>query len=209
MYAYLRSEFLFDGDLPEDYPVVERCLLISVKAKLGYDLEFQVLTCRGVLRDKLPISALWSDLFYEAYTQRQLQRWCCPSSYLTVVELPLNTGKVWIGNEQVPFEYQFTVDFGSGMELEPGSDVSLPEEHKAMHIIKIDNQFAAMPNNSLVWDHPTLVPIDKQLTTNPGYKVTTKTYCVESYMCAKASVANNVQLYDAAEPTSESSTKGI
>lgn len=202
IYAYLRTEFLFNGNKPHDYPDIEKCLLISVKAKTGFDLEFQVLTSRGMLRDKLPISSLLvSSDIKPLRQQQQLQRWCCPSSYLTIVSLPLQTGKVWIEGKQASFEYLFTVDFGVGIEIDPGSDAAIPEEHKAMHIIQVDGQLAAMPNNSLVWDHPTLVPQNLQLRENVGYKVQTQSYSVEKFQCAKPTVTDNDQLYDMIQPS--------
>lgn len=198
MYLYLDTSFLFNGKTPEDYPHLEKCLLISVKARTGFDLEFQVLTERGMLRDKLPIVALFQkEPMEKLFSQEDLQRWCCPSHYLTVVQLPLQTGKAWIQGETVPFDYLFTVDFCSGLEIDPGCDTDIPEEHKAMHLIALKNgQLAAMPNNSLVWDHATIVQGDLQLTKNVGYKVQEKSYSVEKYRVAKASIVSNQQNYD-------------
>lgn len=200
-YLWLDTSYLFDGEkIPDDYPIEERCLLISVKARTGYDLEFQVLTERGMLRDKLPIVALSKKKISKQpdfFLQKELQRWACPSKSITVWQCPLQTGKVWINGLQRPFEYLFTVDFTDSLELDPGSDVSMPEEHKAQHIIVLDNgQLAAMPNNSLVWDHPTLVPEDLQLKSNPGYKVQTEDYSVERYRLAKKSIERNEAVYD-------------
>jgi hypothetical protein len=201
IYLWLDSSYLFDRQkLPDDYPFEERCLLISVKARTGYDLEFQVLTERGMLRDKLPIVALAEKKFSEQpdfLLQEELQRWSCPAQYVTILCLPLQTGKVWINGISRPFKYLFTVDFTSGFELDPGSDVDMPEEHKAQHIIVVDNgQLAAMPNNSLVWDHPTLVSKDMQLKENPGYKVQSKDYSVERYRLAKPQISKNESFYD-------------
>lgn len=199
-YVHIHTHFLFGGihNVPQDYPKTEPCMLVSVKARTGYDLEFQVLTHRGVLRDKLPIEALIADSNSPSvYKQAQLQRWCCQSNYLTVVQLPLQTGKVWIEGKQVKFKYMFTVDFApSTFEPDPGSDAHIPCEHKAMHIIQVGGQFAAMPNNSLVWDHPSLVPADLQLSSNPGYLVQSEDYSVERWKCAKPAVIKDLQLYD-------------
>jgi hypothetical protein len=197
-YLWLDTFFLFDGEPPEDYPHLEKCLLISVKARTGYDLEFQVLTERGMLRDKLPIMALYhEEPQAQLYDQNDLQRWCCPSHYLTITQLPLQTGKVWIAGQTIPFEYLFTVDYCSGLEIDPGCDTDMPEEHKAMHVLALSTgQLAAMPNNSLVWDHPTLVPKNLQLTTNPGYKVARQFFSVEKYKLAKPSIARDEQIYD-------------
>jgi len=199
-YLYLNTNFLFDHNRPADYTPWERCMLVSVKARTGYDLEFQVLTERGVLRDKLPISALKTRVSESSLDQDDLQRWCCPSYYLTITKLPLQSGFVWIsgGRMPFPFQYLFTVDFAPGMEIDPGSDVEIPEEHKAMHIIELieTGDLAAMPNNSLVWDHPTLVPEDKQLKENPGYIVQKADYSVERFRCAKRSIVKDEAMYD-------------
>ena len=201
IYLWLDTSYLFDlTKIPDDYPIEERCLLISIKARTGYDLEFQVLTERGMLRDKLPIVALshkkmadQSDILL----QKELQRWSCPSKYVTIWSCPIQSGKAWINGIQRPFEYLFTVDFTDGFELDPGSDVSMPEEHKAQHIIVLDNgQLAAMPNNSLVWDHPTLVPENLQLKSNPGYKVQDEDYSVEKFRLAKKAITDNQAVYD-------------
>jgi hypothetical protein len=199
--CWLDTHYLFNGDLPADYPSFEKCVLISVKSKRGFDLEFQVLTERGVLRDKLPISALSSSISFESnqfFAQDELQRWCCPSFYLSVIELPLGTGKAWIRQRQMPFEYWFTVDFchvGSEIDL---TDTSIPEEHKCMHVVALKNgQIAALPNNSLVWDHATLVSEASQLKANPGYKAACETYSVERYKLAGSPVSQNLHLYDA------------
>jgi hypothetical protein len=197
-YLYLDTQFLFDGKKPDDYEAWERCLLISVKARTGYDLEFQVLTEKGMLRDKLPISALRTGINDSVSHQEDLQRWSCPSYYLTIVQLPMQTGKAWIDGDQRIFKYWFTVDFASGMEIDPGSDVDIPEEHKAMHIIELldSSELAAMPNNSVVWDHATLVSRDNQLRSNPGYIVQKEDYSVERFRCAKSAVVKDLSLYD-------------
>jgi len=197
-YLYLNTNYLFDHNRPADYPPWERCLLISVKAKTGYDLEFQVLTERGVLRDKLPIEALKTRIHETVLDQEDLQRWCCPSFYLTITKLPLQSGFAWITGDRMAFQYMFTVDFAAGMEIDPGSDVEIPEEHKAMHIIELieTGDLAAMPNNSLVWDNPTLVPEDKQLKENPGYIVQKQDYSVERFRCAKRSIVKDEAMYD-------------
>jgi hypothetical protein len=198
VYLYLNTNYLFDHNRPADYPPWERCLLVSVKAKTGYDLEFQVLTERGVLRDKLPIEALKTRIHETVLDQEDLQRWCCPSFYFTVTKLPLQSGFAWICGDRMAFQYMFTVDFAPGMEIDPGSDVEIPEEHKAMHIIELieTGDIAAMPNNSLVWDHPTLVPEDKQLKENPGYIVQKADYSVERFRCAKRSIVKDEAMYD-------------
>jgi hypothetical protein len=192
--------------LPDGEKPWEDCILISVKARIGYDLEFQVLTERGVLRDKLPISKLtyWQmdeGLFEQGRLQQDtLQRWCCPSNYLTIVQLGLGTGKAWMFSKQFKFYYLFTVDFThAGPEIDLG-DSQIMEEHKCMHIGAFSNgQIAALPNNSLVWDHPTLVTEKSQLKKNPGYKVTTHFPSSEWGRLASDSIENNEQMYDSEE----------
>ena len=51
-------------------------------------------------------------------------------------------------------------------------------EHKSFNIIKLDNgQFAAQPNNRVIWRDSSLIP-DKLL--QPDFKVCTQNYTVET-----------------------------
>jgi hypothetical protein len=206
--VFVDNDFLYGvGNVPKHEDVVTPGILISVKARLGYDLEFQVLLENGALRDKLPISALGMNPDFTWWTtfhgQSDLQRWCCPANHLTVTQLPLVSGKAWIGNARIPFSYLFTVDMvHCGPELDLG-DSHVAEEHKSMHIIELDEMglIAAMPNNSLVFDHPTLIPENKQLTKNPGYVVASNFPCSEAFKLAKPSISKDQQFYDATEDT--------
>lgn len=194
-WCYLDTIFLFD-QIPSGYPFSERCIIVSVKARCGYDLEFQVLTERGVLRDKLPVSALEAAQTPPLIEQEKLQRWSCPSDYLTVVQLPLGTGKFISDGSQ--FVYHWTVDFHHcGAELDLG-DSQIPEEHKCMHFIEcVETQrFYLMPNNCLLFDHSTLVT--KQMKSNPGYKVAKKDYSVERFRNNNMN-DDTLQFYDIGE----------
>ena len=56
-------------------------------------------------------------------------------------------------------------------------DWETPDEHKSFNIIKLDNgQFAAYPNNRILWKFPSLTPENPE---TPKFKVSTKYFYAE------------------------------
>ena len=78
-----------------------------------------------------------------------------------------------------PGEYAFTIDTAH-------ADISILDtnfsehdpEHKSFNVIKLDNgQFAAQPNNRVIWRDQSLIP-EKLMT--PDFKVCSQNYKVET-----------------------------
>jgi len=76
-------------------------------------------------------------------------------------------------------EYCFTIDncHTDSSTLDTNFSEHDPE-HKSFNIIKLDNgQFAAQPNNRVIWRDQSLVPEETQ---RPDFKVCTQNYTVET-----------------------------
>ena len=78
-----------------------------------------------------------------------------------------------------PGEYMFTIDscHSESSSLDTGFSQEDPE-HKSFNIIRLDNgQFAAQPNNRVIWKDMSLIP---ESTKQPDFKVCTQNYRVEN-----------------------------
>jgi len=76
-------------------------------------------------------------------------------------------------------EYEFTIDNAHRDQAYLDTNFSEHDpEHKSFNVIRLDNgQFAAQPNNRVIWRDSSLTP-EKLLT--PDFKVCTQNYCVET-----------------------------
>lgn len=181
--VYVRKEYLYD--LEEGRGEFTPGIWISVKSTQYKALYFEtLLTEYGALYDKLPLSAFtWkTDVDMDSYLDLDtLQLWDCFDYHLTVVEKPLLSRCEFFGKDKQMHagEYLFTID-----NAHPDNsvlDINFSEhdpEHKSFNIIKLDNgQFAAQPNNRIVWRDSSLTP-DK--LKQPDFKVCTQNYAVET-----------------------------
>lgn len=181
--VYVRKEYLYD--LEEGHGEFTPGIWISVKSTQYKALYFEtLLTEYGALYDKLPLSAFtWkTDVDMDSYLDLDtLQLWDCFDYHLTVVEKPLLSRCEFFGKDKQMHagEYLFTID-----NAHPDNsvlDINFSEhdpEHKSFNIIKLDNgQFAAQPNNRIVWRDSSLTP-DK--LKQPDFKVCTQNYAVET-----------------------------
>lgn len=181
--VYVRKEYLYD--LEEGHGEFTPGIWISVKSTQYKALYFEtLLTEYGALYDKLPLSAFtWkTDVDMDNYLDLDtLQLWDCFDYHLTVVEKPLLSRCEFFGKDKQMHagEYLFTID-----NAHPDNsvlDINFSEhdpEHKSFNIIKLDNgQFAAQPNNRIVWRDSSLTP-DK--LKQPDFKVCTQNYAVET-----------------------------
>ena len=180
--VYVRKEYLYD--LEEGHGEFTPGIWISVKSTQYKALYFEtLLTEYGALYDKLPLSAFtWkTDVDMDNYLDLDtLQLWDCFDYHLTVIEKPLLSRCEFFGKDKQMHagEYLFTID-----NAHPDNsvlDINFSEhdpEHKSFNMIKLDNgQFAAQPNNRIVWRDSSLTP-DK--LKQPDFKVCTQNYSVE------------------------------
>ena len=141
----------------------------------------------GALYDKLPIHAfVWKNDIdrNNLYPLDWLQLWDCFSYNISVIKKQrLRNARCEVimkDKSKAPGYYLYTIDSCSSDPNEV--DVSwseTPNEHKSFNIIKLDNgQFAAQPNNRILWKHQSQTP-----STNlkiPYFKFSTKTWICEN-----------------------------
>ncbi|MDB4349984.1 hypothetical protein OAA57_00210 [bacterium] len=181
--VYVRKEYLYD--LETGHGELTPGIWVSVKSITGKALYFEtLLTEYGALYDKLPISAfLWKDDYNpnDLLPLDVLQLWDCFDYYLTVTQKPLLSNCEFFGKDRKMHtgEYEFTID--NCHQDHSLLDTNFSEhdpEHKSFNIIRLDNgQFAAQPNNRVIWRDSSLIPSELK---KPDFKVCTQNYRVET-----------------------------
>lgn len=157
----------------------------------------------GAVYDKLPIHAfVWKKDIKKLYPLDWLQLWDCMSYNIAVIRKEnLRNARCEVVMKDKTRElghYLFTVDTCAS---DPGEvDVTwseTPNEHKSFNIIKLDNgQFAAQPNNRIIWKHQSQTPSHSLKT--PYFKFSTRRWFCESQDRWSASGTDNFS-YDASE----------
>lgn len=177
----VRKEYLYD--LEYGHGEFTPGVWTSVKSVTGKALYFEtLLTDYGALFDKLPISAfVWkTDLDYDLPLDT-LQLWDCFDYHITVIQKPLLSSCKFFGKDKQfhEGEYLFTIDNCHADKNVLNENFSeFDPEHKSFNIIQLQNgQFAAQPNNRIIWRDSSLT-IDEPLT--PDFKVCTQNYHVET-----------------------------
>lgn len=175
----VRKEYLYD--LEKGHGEYTPGVWISVKSVQYKALYFEtLLTEYGALYDKLPLSAFVWKTPHGNLPLDTLQLWDCFDYHLTVIEKPILARCEFFGKDKNMHggEYMFSID-----NAHPDAsvlDVNYSEhdpEHKSFNIIKLDNgQFAAQPNNRVIFRDSSLTP-SKLL--QPDFKVCTQNYAVE------------------------------
>lgn len=183
VHVWVKKEYLYD--LEKGHGELTPGVWISVKSVTGKALYFEtLLTEYGALYDKLPISAfVWKTDYKEVdhLSLDTLQLWDCFDYNITVIQKPLLGRCEFFGKDRKMHggEYMFTVD--SCHSEDSTLDTNFSEydpEHKSFNIIKLDNgQFAAQPNNRVVWKDGSLIPAQ---TKTPDFKVCSQNYRVET-----------------------------
>jgi len=189
--VWVRNGFFFnDPDNPEYIGKYTKAILISIRCNEGSAALFQVLTEHGMMRDKLPISAIcWKipedETVWKRYPFHSLQLWDCFSKVFTVttlnyiynanVDIKMKNGDVLGGN------YLLTVQWGANETF--GQDLTLAEdfqEHKSHHMFTLDNGlFALQPNNRVIkWYEPSFVTSEYE---GKPWKINTQEYSCEQY----------------------------
>ncbi len=111
----------------------------------------------------------------------ELQLWNCFSYYPAVSSYDILDGQSgkYIGKDKKWYHgaYLFTVDFAHPDSNILDTDHSeIPHEHKCAHILALENgNYAAQPNNRLIWDIPSFTVKDEI----PDWKVQTSEWNVE------------------------------
>lgn len=191
--VYIRKEFLLDFQKDEHGNLMgvgeyESAHWITTKSIPNQALYFEsFLHDFGALYDKLPIHAfVWrTDVNPdELYPLDWLQLWDCFSYNIAVIKkerLRNARCEVMMKDKTLaPGYYLFTVD---SCGSDPGEvDVSwaeTPNEHKSFNIIKLDNgQFAAQPNNRVLWKHQSQTPSTE--LQRPYFRYSTKYWFCEN-----------------------------
>lgn len=178
--VYVRKEYLYD--LETGHGEYTPGIWISVKSTQGKALYFEtLLTEYGALYDKLPLSAFVWKLDHGDLALDVLQLWDCFDYHITVLEKPLLNRCEFFGKDRQmhPGEYMFTIDNAHTDKSILDTNFSEQDpEHKSFNVIKLDNgQFAAQPNNRVIWRDQSLVPENLQ---RPDFKVCTQNYRVET-----------------------------
>ena len=181
--VYVKKEYLYD--LEKGHGELTPGMWISVKSIEGRAFYFEtLLTEYGALYDKLPISAFIWKKDYKEQDQLPLdtlQIWDCFDYDITVIRKPILGDCEFFGKDKKMHkgEYLFTIDTCHRDRNYLNQNLSEHDpEHKTFNIIKLDNgQFAAQPNNRVVWTDQSLVPTERKM---PDFKVCSQNYTVEN-----------------------------
>ena len=191
--VFIRKEFLYDFTKDNKNKLLgedeyESAHWITTKSIPNQALYFESFVHNyGALYDKLPIHAfVWkTDIDRnKLYPLDWLQLWDCFSYNISVIKKQrLRNARCEVimkDRSKAPGYYLFTIDSCSSDPNEV--DVSwseTPNEHKSFNIIKLDNgQFAAQPNNRILWKHQSQTPsTDLKI---PYFKFSTKIWICEN-----------------------------
>jgi hypothetical protein len=183
MYAQVRREYLYDlsGHVGE----VEDCIIFGIASMGGHALLFHAIMENGAVFYRLPISAFIQRKFDVKKIPRprldELELWNCFSYYpaVTTYDILASQSGKYIGKDKKWYHgrYLFTVDWAHPESNIVDTDHSeISHEHKCAHILELDDgNYAAQPNNRLIWDIPSFTVKDEI----PGYKVQTTEWNVE------------------------------
>ena len=191
--CYVRKEFLYDltPDPSNEYGLkgageYEPCVWLTIKSLRGRAFYIEsLITEYGAVYDKLPLSAyVWkTDVDPRKLLDLDmLQLWDCFSHEMAVIVKSSVSGvsvkylakdKTWHYGT-----YMFTVDnVVSDANILDVSFTQIPSEHKSFNFIQLDNgQFAAQPNNRVIWLESSHVPAEPKI---PDFKVSTHVFSVE------------------------------
>jgi hypothetical protein len=181
--CYVRKEYL--RDLQDSHGEFTPAYWVTVKAIRHRALYIEAfLPEYGALYDKLPISAfVWKpETPSPDLKLGDLQLWDAISPQLSVIE------KAVLKNMRCKFRtpagiwgeghYLFTVDMVHTDPNEIDANwARVPSEHKSYNFIRLDNgQFAAQPNNRVLWLDEAVVAKEPKM---PNFKVSTKEFSAE------------------------------
>jgi hypothetical protein len=158
-YAQIKREYLYD--LKKHHGEVEDCIIFGISCITGRAILWHALMENGAVFYRLPISA---------FIQRGFKPTEVPRRRLDELEL-------WNS-----FSYYPAVTCYDILEGHPESNIvdtdhsEVPHEHKCAHILALnDGNYAAQPNNRLIWNIPSFTVKDE----TPDWKVQTNEWNVE------------------------------
>ena len=180
IHVMVRKEYLYN--LESGHGEYTPGIWISVRSVQGKALYFEtLLTEYGALYDKLPLSAFVWKTDHGDLSLDTLQLWDCFDYSITVIEKPILSRCEFFGKDRQMHagEYMFTIDTCHSESSTLNTNFSEEDpEHKTFNIIKLDNgQFAAQPNNRVIWKDSSLTP---EKLKRPDFKVCTQNYSVET-----------------------------
>jgi hypothetical protein len=170
-YAQIRREYLYD--LKDHHGETEDCIIFGLASITGRPILFHAIMENGAVFYRLPISAFIQRGFKSSEVPKcrldELELWNCFSYYPAVTSYDILDGQAG--------KYLFTVDWGHPESNIVDTDHSeIPHEHKCAHILALDDgNYAAQPNNRILWDIPSFTVKDEI----PDWKVQTSDWNVE------------------------------
>ena len=191
-YAQIRREFLYD--LKDHHGEVEDCIIFGLASITGRALLFHTIMENGAVFYRLPIHAFIQRGFKVEDVPRrrldELELWNCFSYYpaITTYDILLGQSGKYYGKDKEwhTGQYLFTVDFAHPESNIVDTDHSeIPHEHKCAHVLALnDGNYAAQPNNRLIWSLPSFtvkdeVPFDWKVQTNDWSVENTATWRTE------------------------------
>ena len=191
-YAQIRREFLYD--LKDHHGEVEDCIIFGLASITGRALLFHTIMENGAVFYRLPIHAFIQRGFkIEDVPRRrldELELWNCFSYFpaITTYDILLGQSGKYYGKDKKWHggQYLFTVDFAHPESNIVDTDHSeIPHEHKCAHVLALnDGNYAAQPNNRLIWSLPSFtvkdeVPFDWKVQTNDWSVENTATWRTE------------------------------
>ena len=184
IYAQIRREFLYalTGHVGE----VEDCIIFGMASISGRAILFHAVMENGAIFYRLPISAFIQRDFDVKKVPRmrldELELWNCFSYYPAITTYDILGGQSgkFIGKDKQWYygSYLFTIDWSHPESNIVDTDHSeIPHEHKCAHILALENgNYAAQPNNRLIWSIPSFTVKDEV----PNWKVQTSDWTVEN-----------------------------
>ena len=169
LYSQIRREYLYD--LKEHHGEAEDCILFGIASISGSPILFHAIMENGAIFYRLPISAFIQRSFDISQVPRmrldELVLWNCFSYYPSITTFDIlasQTGKYYGKDKKWHHgHYLFTVDWAH-----PESNIvdtehsEIPHEHKCAHIMALENgNYAAQPNNRIIWSIPSFTVKDK------------------------------------------------
>ena len=182
IYCQVRREYLYD--LKKHHGEVEDCMVFGIASMPGRSLLFHAIMQNGGVYYRLPISAFIQNDFDVEKVPRprldELELWNCFSYYPSVICFDaLSVAGKYLGKAKKwhPGSYLFTVDWAHPDSNIVDTDHSeVPQEHKCAHIMALDDgNYAAQPNNRILWHIPSFTVRNEV----PDWKVNHKVWSVE------------------------------